>query len=174
MNTKEVSDVNYQAAIITMSDSRCDGSKEDLSAKAIRRIVEEHQWEVAYYAIIDDEYEHIRSQLLKCSDELQIPLILTTGGTGFSQRDNTPEATLSVIEKQVPGISEAMRAKSMEVTPKGMLSRGVSGIRNKSLIVNLPGSPKAVSECLEYVIDPILHGVMVLLGDVKNCGEHHG
>ena len=102
-------------------------------------------------------------------DKDQVDLILTTGGTGFSERDHTPEATLKVLERNADGISEAMRYRSLQVTPRGMLSRGVSGIRKKTLIINLPGSPKAVRECLEYVIDPVMHGLDILKGVTSNC-----
>lgn len=161
--------MDYQAAIITMSDTR--NLKNDCSGDVIEEIINQHGWQIAYRSIITDDFEEIKTELVKCCDELKIPLILTTGGTGFSQRDNTPEATQAVIEKAVPGISEAMRAKSNTITPKGMLSRGVSGIRKHSLIINLPGSPKAVRECLEEVIEPVKHGVEVLIGDAINCGE---
>lgn len=163
--------MKYNAAVITMSDSRSDGSKLDLSGNEVERILQENGWDVVYRTIIKDDFDDIVDELKKCSDELHIPLIITNGGTGFSQRDVTPEATKAVIEKEVPGISEAMRTKSNEITPRGMLSRGVSGIRGYSLIINLPGSPKAVRECLSYVISPIRHGVEVLIGEAKMCGE---
>ena len=105
------------------------------------------------------------------ADELHIHLILTTGGTGFSQRDVTPEATQKVIERFVPGISEAMRMNSMKITSRAMLSRGVSGIRGRTLIINLPGSPKAVKESLEYIIDELEHGLGILVGDASECGS---
>lgn len=162
--------MEYNAAVITMSDSRSDGSSHDLSGDEVQKILEQHHWHVVYRSIVNDDKENIKKELMKCCDE-RIPLIITTGGTGFSQRDNTPEATKEVIKKEVPGISEAMRAKSNEITPRGMLSRGISGIRDYSLIINLPGSPKAVRECLSYVIEPIRHGVEVLIGEARMCGE---
>jgi len=165
--------MKYKAAIITMSDSRQNGNKPDLSGDVVREILEDNEWEVVYRVIISDDEEGIVKELLKCSDEFNIPLIITNGGTGFSQRDHTPEATKKVIEREVLGISEAMRAKSNEITPRGMLSRGVSGIRKNSLIINLPGSPKAVRECLSYVIVPIRHGVEILIGEASMCGESH-
>jgi len=103
------------------------------------------------------------------ADQLQLDLILTTGGTGFSSRDITPEATMNVIERQVPGIPEAMRAKSMEITPRAMLSRAVSGIRKQTLIVNLPGSPKGVRECLEVILYVLLHAIEILKGRTSEC-----
>lgn len=164
--------MKYEAAVIVMSDSRSDGSKADLSGNVAIEILNEHQFEVVYRSIISDDMEGIEGELKKCCDDLKIPLIITSGGTGFSKRDHTPEATKHVIEREVPGISEAMRAKSNEITPRGMLSRGVSGIRNNSLIINLPGSPKAVSECLSYIIEPIKHGLEVLIGEASECGSH--
>lgn len=164
--------MKYEAAILTMSDSRCDDIKKDRSGDVIAEILNEHGWKVIRRAIISDDFHQIQSQLIEFCHQ-QIPLILTTGGTGFSQRDVTPEATKAVIEREVPGISEAMRAKSNQITPKGMLSRGVSGIRQFSLIINLPGSPKAVKECLEEVIEPVKHGVEILIGEAVNCGESH-
>ena len=109
--------------------------------------------------------------LCELCDEDRADLILTTGGTGFSKRDHTPEATLQAIERNANGISEAMRYHSLQITPRGMLSRGVSGIRKDALIVNMPGSPKAVRECLEYIIDPLKHGLDILKGTTGNCAR---
>ena len=166
--------MKYKAAVITMSDSRSDGSKEDVSGKLIRQILDQNNWDVVYQTVIPDDVELIKETLVYCSDVLNVSLILTSGGTGFSHRDCTPEATKAIIEREVPGISEAMRAMSILKTKRGMLSRGVSGLRRDSLIVNLPGSPKAVEECLTYIIEPIRHGIEVLLKEVQNCGEYHG
>lgn len=165
--------MKYNAAIITMSDSRSDGSKEDISGNLIEEILKQNDWQISYRTIIPDDEATIQEVLLYCSDTLQIPLILTTGGTGLSPRDHTPEATKAIIEKEVLGISEAMRALSIQKTPHGMLSRGVSGIRKQSLIINLPGSPKAVQECLSYIISPVRHGIDVLYNEVVECGGNH-
>lgn len=166
--------MKYDAAIITMSDTRSQNTKLDISGQVIEDILIQNEWHVVYKKVIPDDYEIIRETLVYCSDILNIPLILTTGGTGFSHRDQTPEATESIIERPVPGISEAMRAMSTQITPRGMLSRGVSGLRKDSLIINLPGSPKAVQECLTYIISPVRHGIDILYDEVHNCGDQHG
>ena len=133
--------------------------------------LESDNWNVIYTTIIPDDTEKIKSELIKCSDELKAALILTTGGTGFSPRDVTPEATLSVIEREVRGIPEAMRAESMKITPMGCLSRAVSGIRGASLIINLPGSEKAARECFNAVRPAINHGTEMLSGKTEDCGK---
>lgn len=164
----------FQAAIITISDKGAVGQRVDTSGPAIQEILAEHQWEVAFTTIIPDEQEQIQDMLIKCTDEMKIPLILTTGGTGFSKRDVTPEATKAVIHKEALGIAEAMRLESLKVTPMGMLSRATAGIREDSLIVNLPGSEKAVRECLGAIIKPLYHGVGILLGSANECAQLHG
>ena len=123
------------------------------------------------YIIIPDEQEEIEKQLIKMCDQLKVDLLLTSGGTGFSKRDVTPEATLTVIEKEAPGIAEAIRYNSLQITPRAMLSRGVSGIRKDTLIINLPGSPKAVRESLEWIIPSIQHGLEILKGTASECGS---
>ena len=120
---------------------------------------------------VSDEPEHIKKELIHCADELAAALIVTTGGTGFSPRDNAPEATMDVVERPVPGIAEAMRYHSLYITPRGMLSRAVSGIRGRTLIVNLPGSPKAVKENLEYILPTLDHGLAILVGDAGECAR---
>lgn len=166
--------MSYTAAVITISDKGARGERVDTSGPAICAILEGKGWAVRYTSIIPDEKEQIKAELVKCADELRINLVLTTGGTGFSPRDVTPEATLEVIERRTPGIPEAMRAESLRITPKGCLSRSEAGIRAKTLIVNLPGSEKAAKENLTAVIDPIEHGVEMLLGSGSaGCGEHH-
>lgn len=122
------------------------------------------------YSIVPDEKELIQTELIRLCDISKCNLILTTGGTGFSMRDVTPEATLEVATRQVPGIAEAMRAYSMTITKRAMLSRGVSVLRDRTLIINLPGSPKAVEEILNYIIDTISHGLDILLGNAEECG----
>lgn len=159
----------YRTAVITLSDSASKGEREDISGKVICGIAEASGCQVTFTKVIPDDEQTLSDLLCMLCDKDQVDLILTTGGTGFSERDHTPEATLKVIERNANGISEAMRYRSLQVTPRGMLSRGVSGIRKKTLIINLPGSPKAVRECLEYVIDPVMHGLDILKGVTSNC-----
>lgn len=165
--------MKYTAAVITMSDKGSKGLREDTAGDAVVAILEENQWEMVYRNLIPDDLEEIKQELIKCADELQAALVVTTGGTGFSMRDVTPEATLAVIDREVRGIPEAMRAESMKITPMGMLSRAAAGLRGKTLIINLPGSRKAASECLEAVIKPVKHGVEVLLGEAQDCATMH-
>ena len=155
----------YTAAVITISDKGYLGQREDTSGPNLVRILTEKGFEVTYTAIIPDDREMIQAELLKCADELGIALVLTTGGTGFSPRDITPEAAMEVIERPTPGIPEAMRAESMRITPKGCLSRSVAGIRRRSLIITLPGSKKASAENILAVIDPVAHGLDMLYSE---------
>ena len=159
----------YRVAIITLSDTASKGERIDESGRVIAEIVRNEGYEVVFQKIIPDEGAMLEALLCDLADNNEADLILTTGGTGFSKRDNTPEATRRVIERETPGISEAMRYRSLQVTPRGMLSRGVSGIRKDALIVNLPGSPKAVRECLEYAIGALGHGLDILKGSATNC-----
>ena len=164
--------MSYTAAVITISDKGFRGEREDTSGPALCAIAGEYGLEVAYRAIVPDEAEDIRRELVKCADELEISLILTTGGTGFSPRDITPEATRTVIERATPGIPEAMRAASMRITPRGCLSRSAAGIRGRSLIVNLPGSEKAAKENILAVMDALMHGLdMLASSGSANCAE---
>ena len=155
----------YTAAVITVSDKGYLGQREDTSGPNLVRILTEKGFDVAYTAIIPDDREMIKAELLKCTDEKGIALILTTGGTGFSHRDITPEAAMEIIERPTPGIPEAMRAESMRITPKGCLSRSVAGIRGRSLIITLPGSKKASAENILAVIDPVAHGLDMLYSE---------
>ena len=155
----------YNAAVITISDKGYLGQREDTSGPNLVRILTEKGFEVTYTAIIPDDREMIKGELLKCTDEKGIALVLTTGGTGFSPRDITPEAAMEIIERPTPGIPEAMRAESMRITPKGCLSRSVAGIRNRSLIITLPGSRKASAENILAVIDPVAHGLDMLYSE---------
>lgn len=157
--------MSYTAAVITVSDKGYRGEREDTSGPNLCRLLEERGFSVSHSAIVPDDGEMIKAELKKCSDELGIALVLTTGGTGFSPRDITPEATMEVVERPTPGIPEAMRAESMKITPRGCLSRSVAGIRGRSLIVNLPGSKKAAEENLLAVLGPIAHGLEMLLGE---------
>ena len=157
--------MGYTAAVITVSDKGFRGERVDTSGPHLCEILKDRGVEVVYSAIVPDESERIQAELRKCADALGIALVLTTGGTGFSPRDITPEATLAVVERLAPGIPEAMRAESMKITPKGCLSRSVAGIRGRTLIINLPGSRKASAENILAVIDPVQHGLEILLGE---------
>ena len=166
-----MTDMAYTAAVITVSDKGYRGEREDTSGTNLCAILREHGFDVCHRAMVPDEAERIQAELIKCADELNIALVLTTGGTGFSPRDITPEATMAVVERATPGIPEAMRAESMKITPRGCLSRSAAGIRKRSLIVNLPGSKKASEENLLAVIDPIGHGLEMLQGQGSaDCG----
>ena len=161
------------AGIITASDKGARGERVDESGKLIGELLRGIGAEVVYYQIVPDERENISAVLKELADEMSIDLILTTGGTGFSPRDITPEATLDVIERQIPGIPEAMRMKSLEITPMAMLSRAVAGIRKKSIIINLPGSPKGVAECLPVILPALPHAIQILKGTASECaGEN--
>ena len=160
-----------RVAIITASDSGYRGEREDLSGPAAREIVEKAGYEVVSIDILPDDQVMLAGKLQEIADTGKAELILTTGGTGFSERDITPEATEEVIERKVPGSPEAIRAYSMTITKRAMLSRGTAGIRGKTLIVNLPGSPKAVKECLEYIIDALGHGIEILTGEASDCAR---
>ena len=154
----------YTAAVITISDKGYIGQREDTSGPNLCCILKEKGYELSYTGLVPDDMEMIKAELIKCCDELKINLILTTGGTGFSPRDITPEATMAVVERPTPGIPEAMRAESMRITPKGCLSRSAAGLRKQSLIINLPGSKKASEENILAVIDVVDHGLEMLLG----------
>lgn len=154
--------MRYTAAVITVSDKGFRGEREDTSGPALCEMLREKGWEVVYTALVPDEKEMIRRELLTCAEDRDIALVLTTGGTGFSPRDVTPEATLEVVERLTPGLPEVMRAESMKITPHGCLSRETAGIRGRTLILNLPGSRKASTENLAAVIGPVRHGVEML------------
>ena len=161
----------YTAAVITISDKGAIGERIDTSGPNLVSILKEHEYDVVYTTIIPDDFETIKEQLIKCADELGVALVLTTGGTGFSPRDITPEATMAVVERPTPGIPEAMRAESMRITPKGCLSRSAAGIRKRTLIINLPGSKKASQENILAVIDAVDHGLeMLQSAGSANCG----
>lgn len=161
----------YTVGIITSSDKGAKNERVDKSGEAIREIVEKYNMKVEKYVILPDERELLSAEMKNMSDILKLNLILTTGGTGFSVRDVTPEATGDVIEREVPGIPEAIRQYSINITKRAMLSRAVAGIRKGTLIVNLPGSEKAVRESLEYCIEAVIHGIEILAGSAVECAR---
>jgi len=160
---------SYKLAIVTVSDRSSRGERDDLSGPEIRSWAENNSLSVVREIIVPDEREIIKKTLIELCDE-KIDLILTTGGTGFAPRDQTPEATKDVIEREAPGFAEAMRMKSLEITPHAMLSRAISGIRGKSLIINLPGSPKGVRENPQFIEKAIPHALSLLNNEVTDCG----
>lgn len=162
----------YKVGIITASDKGSAGQREDLSGPAIEEILAGHNnFIVEKYIMIPDEKDIIKNTLIQMADSDGLHLILTTGGTGFSHRDVTPEATLEVIDRRVPGIPEAMRYFSLQITPRAMLSRAESGLRGNTLIVNMPGSPKAIREVLEYILPSVEHGLDILTGSATDCAN---
>ena len=161
----------FQAAIITLSDKGFKGEREDLSGPVARDMLMEAGYEVVEMLLIPDEPIMLKKELIRLTDQRQVDLILTSGGTGFSLRDQTPEATLEVMDRNAPGISEYMRMKSCQITDRGMLSRGVSVIRKSTLIINLPGSPKAVKENLGFILNALDHGLKILRGSAGECAR---
>jgi len=159
----------YRLGILIMSDRGAAGEREDQSGRQILSLVGP-DYHCAYYEIIPDEKELIVGKMTDACDNLKLDLLLTSGGTGFSQRDVTPEATREVVERLVPGIPEAMRAYGLQKTPQAMLSRAVAGIRGKTLIINLPGSVKGVRESLEAIMPALSHGLDILVGSAGECG----
>jgi molybdopterin adenylyltransferase len=160
-----------RTAVLTMSDKGSRGEREDLTGPAIIDMIKESGFEIVHYKMIPDDFDTIVAELLYLCDELKVELVLTNGGTGFSKRDITPEATMKVIERNVPGIAEAMRLKSLQITPKAMLSRAASGIRGGTLILNLPGSPKAAKENLGFILPALPHGIDILTGRDSECAS---
>lgn len=164
--------MKHSAAVITVSDRCSRGERMDTAGPAVERLLEENGYEVMHRACVPDDAERIREELIGCSDELGAAFVLTVGGTGFSPRDVTPEATMSVVERLVPGLPEAMRMAGMAITPRACLSRAAAGIRGRTLILNLPGSERAAVENLSAVIRPVAHGLDMLLGSgSSDCGE---
>jgi len=164
-------DYEFRAGIITVSDKGSRGERVDKSGEAIRELLTAEGFRIEKQAVLPDELETIKDALIAWSDLDRLDLIVTTGGTGFSPRDVTPEATARVIEKAAPGLSEAMRWEGLKKTPHAMLSRGVSGIRGRTLIVNLPGSEKAVRESLAAILPALPHALEVLAGRGGECGS---
>lgn len=162
---------SFKAAVITVSDKGARGERVDESGPAAKEMLEEAGYEVVETLIIPDEPEELKTELIRLADEVRADLVVTSGGTGFSMRDQTPEATLAVADRLAPGIAEAIRYQSMVVTNRAMLSRGVSVIRRQTVIVNLPGSPKAVRESLGYILDSLDHGIRILRGSASECAR---
>lgn len=160
----------YKIGIITVSDKGSRGERVDESGPAIREMVKS-LGEVTGYVVVPDDLILLKEAMINMSDKEKVDLIFTSGGTGFSSRDNTPEATLAVIHKLVPGLAETMRAESLKKTNRAMLSRAVAGIRNSTLIINLPGSVKAVRECLAVIMPALPHGLEILTGRGGECGS---
>jgi len=160
-----------RVGILTCSDRGSKGEREDRSGALLKELVKDIGGEVFSYIVVPDEKEIIIERLIDMVDYQKLDLVLTTGGTGFSPRDITPEATMNVIQKSVPGLAEVMRTESLKITPRAMLSRGIAGIRRRSLIINLPGSPKAARECFEAVAPALPHGIEILRGDAEECAE---
>ena len=160
----------FRAAVITLSDKASRGEREDASGPEAVRILEDAGYEIIETILLPDEPEMLKKTLCRLADQRQADLVITSGGTGFSPRDRTPEATLAVADRNAPGIAEYIRMKSMEVTSRAMLGRGVSVIRKGTLIINLPGSPKAVKESLGFVLGTLEHGISVLRDSVRECG----
>lgn len=161
----------WKVAVVTLSDKGYAGEREDKSGPLLKEMLEQSGYEVVEEVLLPDEQAEIEKCLCRLSDETKVDLIATTGGTGFAPRDCTPEATLAVATKNAPGIAEAMRLASLQVTPRAMLSRGASVIRNQTLIINLPGSPKAVKENLEAVLPSLEHGLAILTGQAGECAQ---
>ncbi len=161
----------FKVGIITCSDKGSRGEREDLSGKLIQEILEKNDYKIEKYTIVPDEKEKIKEEMIHMSDDLEVDLILTTGGTGFSPRDVTPEATIEVMDRMANGIAEAIRAYSLTITKRAMLSRAISAIRKDTLIVNMPGSPKAVEEALDYILDSLHHGLEILTDTTHDCAR---
>ena len=166
-----MAEYRWKAAVVTLSDKGYAGEREDKSGPLICEILTESGYDVQETILLPDEKEEIKKYLCKLCDEKSVDIIFTTGGTGFSPRDCTPEATMDIAQRNAPGIAEAMRLASLKITPRAMLSRGASVIRGKTLIINLPGSPKAVRENLEAVLPSLDHGLAILTGRDGECAR---
>ena len=154
--------MSYKAAIIALSDNASKGIHEDVSGGLIKEMISQEGFDVAVQLLLGDDQAELKKALIDICDNKKANLVLTSGGTGLSQQDTAPEATLAVLERQVPGIAEAIRVESMKYTPRGMFYRGVSGIRGETLIINLPGSPKAIKETLGVILSVLQHGVKIV------------
>lgn len=162
-----------RVGVIAVSDRASRGEMEEKSGQVIKDMVKGMDGEPVAYRLIPDEVESIREELIRMCDDLELDLIITTGGTGLGPRDVTPDATLQVIEREVPGISEAMRAESLKKTPHALLSRAVAGTRRESLIINLPGNPRAVEECLNVILPALPHAIQVLKGEATEFSHYY-
>ena len=161
----------FSAAVLTVSDRSHAAQRPDESGPLVARMLEEAGYQITACAIVPDEQQQIQQALCRLADQEHVALVVTTGGTGFSPRDVTPEATAAVCTRMVPGIPEAMRRSSMAITPRAMLSRAQAGIREQTLIINLPGSPKAARENLEVILPALRHGLDILCGQCADCGQ---
>lgn len=163
--------IEFRAGVLTVSDKGSKGEREDKSGAAIKEVLKAVPCQVEQYLIVPDEMDRIKDSIIAWCDLYRLDLIVTTGGTGFSPRDTTPEATRAAIERPAPGISEAIRLSGLKKTPHAMLSRAVSGIRGRTLIINLPGSERAVRESLEAILPALPHALEILSGKGGECGE---
>ena len=161
----------FTAGIITASDKGSAGEREDLSGPAIREYIEREGYKVVSMKILPDDEDALYNEMVRLCDEEHVDVVFTTGGTGLSPSDNTPEATMRAATKNVPGIAEAIRYYSLQITPRAMLSRAVSVMRNGTLIINLPGSPKAVKESLSFIIPSLKHGIEIMKGQTGECAR---
>ena len=161
----------FTSAVIILSDKGSKGERKDLSGPLAKELLEQNNYKVCENILLPDEPELLKSEIIRLTDSEKVDLIITSGGTGFSLRDNTPEATLEIADRIAPGIAEAIRANSLKITGHAMFSRGASVIRKQTLIINLPGSPKAVKESLEYILKYLDHGLEVLKGSAFDCAE---
>lgn len=164
--------MKFTASVLTISDRSSQGIRQDISGPKIIELLIKNDFEIINYEVVPDDITMIANKLSDWIDQGKPMLIFTTGGTGFAPRDNTPEATRKVIEKETPGISEYIRSKSVEITPHAILSRGISGISKKTLIINLPGSPKAACESIEFILKIIPHAI-ALINDDPNSEQNH-
>jgi molybdenum cofactor synthesis domain-containing protein len=166
-----MSNNGYRAAVLTASDKGFAGEREDLSGTLLMEILRQQGFQITDYSVLPDDKDALAAEMIRLADNDLCDVIFTTGGTGLSPRDVTPEATLSVAHRLVPGISEAMRAFSMTVTKRAMLSRGVSVMRERTLIINMPGSPKAVQECFDVIADTLPHAIAIMRGNTGECAR---
>ena len=173
-NSQNGSTVRYRAAVICASDRCFQGLRKDVSSPIIAEMLTGQGYEITATVMLPDDYEALQKAMANIADEGSADLIVTTGGTGLAPRDITPEATAAVIDRAVPGIPEAMRAESMKITPHGMLSRGIAGIRKRTLIINLPGSPRAVKENLSCILPALDHALLMLTGGTQDCAASRG
>lgn len=161
---------SFSTAILTLSDKGSRGERVDVSGVVARELLESHGFKVEFYEILPDEKEQISQKLIEYADKRNVHLIITTGGTGLTPRDVTPEATKEVITREIPGIAEAMRFEGLKTTPNSMLSRGIAGQRGNTLIINLPGNPAAVRDGLKVVLPILKHAIEKIHGDPSECG----